>query len=172
MTMNTGKFAKAALILSILGLAVSLYLVVAHYTNTPVACPKSGIIDCAKVLNSQFANLLGVPLGAWGAAFFIIEMLVVLYAGRDANVLYNGIGVAFVAYLLFAEYSLRAICIYCTSVHILVIALFLLSIYAYERGAGRKPRESREGKASFQGFRKPNQGRSTRGSRRRQKRHK
>lgn len=132
------KFIKAALLLTLIGIAVTLYLTYTHYADQQVACPETGVICCSCVLNSQYANLLGVPLGIWGLGFFIIEAFVLLKGNADMRVIYNGIGLAFVFYFFWVEYTVQHICIYCTTVHALVIALLALSILFYKEGPGGK----------------------------------
>jgi uncharacterized membrane protein len=130
--MALSKLAKIALILAVIGLVDALYLTVTHYTNTPVACSDTGIINCDAVLNSQYSVLLGLPFTVWGLIFFIIEIgLILVIKNKDLFVIYNGIGIAFVAYLLFVEYLVGNICIYCTLVHILVVLIFVISILDY-----------------------------------------
>ena len=132
--MPLGKYTKIALFLSAIGMLVSLYLTITHYTNTQVACPNTGVINCEKVLSSPYAMMLGLPLGAWGMAFFVIETVILLWRNRDAAVIYNGIGLAFVFYLFWVEYVVGSICLYCTTIHALVISLFALSIYMHHKG--------------------------------------
>ncbi len=131
--MKIGRYTKLALILSVLGIMVTVYLTIIHYTDLQVACPNTGVINCERVLDSPYANLLGIPLGVWGLAFFLIESGVLLFGNDDARVIYNGLGLAFVFYFFWVEYTVGAICIYCTTVHVLVIMLLILSIYMYKK---------------------------------------
>jgi uncharacterized membrane protein len=127
--MALGKLAKIALVLAVIGMLDTAYLTYDHYTNTAVACPTHGVINCGNVLNSQYSVLLGVPFAVWGLLFFIIEMAIILLVrNKDLFVIYNGIGIAFVAYLLYAEYMIGNICLYCTLVHIIVVTTFIISI--------------------------------------------
>ncbi|MEM3839384.1 MAG: vitamin K epoxide reductase family protein [Candidatus Micrarchaeaceae archaeon] len=124
-----GQFASIALVLAVIGLADTTYLTIMHYTDRQVACPDSGIINCENVLSSQYASLIGLPLAVWGLFFFAIEIGIILaVANKDLLVIYSGIGVAFVIYLLYIEYLVGSICIYCTIVHIIVVVTFALSI--------------------------------------------
>ena len=129
--MNKNQITWLMVAISILGLIDSAYLTYDHYTNQQVACPNVGIIDCANVLNSQYAVLLGVvPVSVMGLVFFAIEIgLLFLYKQQDLLLIYNGAGIAFVLYFLFAEYMVHSICIYCTAVHIMVVALLLLTFW-------------------------------------------
>ena len=123
---------KAKLALAGLGMLIAIYLAVYHFIGIPLMCPETGLINCNNVLNSTYANLFGVPLGIYGILFFIGEFALLLYntwEPKDALFLYNLAGIAFVAYLIYAEYMIGNICLYCTAVHIIVTSLFLLCIY-------------------------------------------
>ena len=117
------------LVLALAGIMDTAYLASVHYLGTTLACPNSGIINCDKVLNSQYADLFGIPLAVYGLVFFILEIgIIYLVRDKDALVIYNGVGMGFVFYFWWIEYTLSAVCIYCTISHALVILLLLLSI--------------------------------------------
>jgi uncharacterized membrane protein len=117
------------------GLAVSIYLTIAHYTTTvTLACPQSATINCEKVTTSAQSQFLGMPVAVLGAAFYLIMVLLCLPAAwrRDRRGVLRHIrllaalgGVGFVAWLVYAElFVIDAICLWCTSVHVLTLLLF------------------------------------------------
>ncbi len=123
--------------LSIAGIAVSTDLTIAHYTTPALlACPETGVINCAKVTTSSYATLFGVPLALLGLLFFVAMLVAQLPPmwritkplvkwGRLA---FASSGLLFIFYLLYVElFRLNAICLYCTAVHILTVALFILT---------------------------------------------
>jgi uncharacterized membrane protein len=124
------------IVLAVIGLIVSIYLVLVHYTSVPLVCSDTGLINCGSVLNSSYAYLLGIPIAVYGVVFFVVELVVLWltsakFKGRDGNdmrMIYNALGLAFVVYLLYAEYMVGHICIYCTTVHVVVVLLFILSL--------------------------------------------
>ena len=119
----------AALAMSVIGIVISAYLTLIRYTSTPVACPDTGIINCGTVLSSQYSTIFGVPNAVLGIVFFAIEIIFVYkYFGREQMLLLNGVGLAFVLYFISTEYVLKAICIYCTAVHLCVIGLLAISL--------------------------------------------
>ena len=132
------RLSAIMLILAVIGIIDSAYLTYSHYNGTPVACPESGVINCSKVLSSPYSAIFGVPLGVFGMIFFLIELFMVGKTGYENIALFNIIGIAFVFYLLYAEYVLGAICIYCTVVHALVALLLILSIYGYVQERKKK----------------------------------
>jgi uncharacterized membrane protein len=125
--------------LSLVGLGVSLYLTIAHYTTaTTLACPETGIVNCAKVTTSPQSMLFGViPVAVLGLGFYLfLTAINSPWAWRSGwpalrwarlGALISG--VAFVLYLIYTElFTLDAICLWCTSVHVITILLFVLVV--------------------------------------------
>ena len=125
---------NAMIAISLIGFVISLYLTAYHYAGIPLICQNSGIINCANVLNSQYAYILGIPVALLGLAFFIVEIALVMHwKERGMMLLWNMLGLGFVIYFLYAEYSIGNICEYCTIVHLAVISLLLLSAYDFAK---------------------------------------
>jgi uncharacterized membrane protein len=127
------------LALSLGGLGVSLYLTIAHYsTATTLACPETGVINCEKVTTSPQSVVFGIfPVAVLGLAFYVVMTVLnspwawrahwpVLRWARLGSLI---AGVAFVLYLIYTElFTLDAICLWCTSVHVITILLFALVV--------------------------------------------
>ena len=126
--------APASLALGLAGVAVATYLTVEHYTaSTTLACPETAVLNCQKVTTSAQSVVLGVPVALLGLLFFLaLVPLCLPVAWRSAHravrwgrVLFALIGVCFVLYLIYAElFVLDAICLWCTAVHVITLALF------------------------------------------------
>lgn len=116
-------------IAALVGLSDSLYLTAVHYAGIPLVCSDSGIINCASLLNSNFALLLGIPLAVYGIVFFAVELLALRIGNKDGIMIWNIIGVGAVMYFLFLEYTVGHICAWCTLSHVMVGILFAGSIY-------------------------------------------
>ena len=109
-----------------LGLAISIYLTVEHYSgSTALACPENAAINCAKVTTSSWSRLGGIPVAVLGLAYFaVMTLLVVPSAWRrhlldPVRVAGAAAGMAMVIYLLWAElFRVGAICLWCTAVHV------------------------------------------------------
>lgn len=130
----------ASLALAIVGLGVSAYLTYAHYSSsTTLACPDTGAINCVKVTTSEYADLLGIPVALLGLLFYAAMTLLCLpvawrlphpWVGRARLAGAVG-GVAFVPYLVWAElFRIDAICLWCTVVHVVTVALFAVLVLA------------------------------------------
>jgi uncharacterized membrane protein len=122
-------------ILSLAGLGVSIYLTIAHYnTAVTLACPATSTINCEKVTTSPELLVFGIPVAVLGLAFYVFLAVVnspwawritwpPLRWARVGSVV---VGILFVLYLIYAEmFSIRAICLWCTSVHVITFALFV-----------------------------------------------
>ncbi len=130
--MNAKRLNQIMIILSVLGLAIASYLTIYHYfSNIPLICQNNSIINCANVLNSQYAVLFGIPVAVYGLAFFIVELLLLMYRNDNFTLLWNALGLGFTFYFFYSEYRLGNICEYCTAVHIIVIILLCISVYKF-----------------------------------------
>lgn len=135
-----GWIAPATLITAAAGLAVSAYLTIAHYTQSvTLACPATGAINCEKVTTSPESLLLGIPVAVLGLLFFAAFAALALPAAwrsrspliRTARLALAVLGVCFVARLVYAElFEIDAICLWCTVVHVLAVALFAITALA------------------------------------------
>ena len=129
--------APAALTAAAAGLAVSAYLTIAHYTQTvTLACPATATINCEKVTSSAQSELLGIPVAVLGLVFFAAMSALAIPAAwrpgrprlRLARLGVAALGVCFVARLVYAElFEIDAICLWCTVVHVLAVALFAIT---------------------------------------------
>jgi uncharacterized membrane protein len=73
------KLYVTAAIVSLIGLAESIYLTVEHVTGRSVIC--TIVAGCSEVLSSRYAVVAGVPLAAVGAAaYFSVFSLATLAA--------------------------------------------------------------------------------------------
>jgi uncharacterized membrane protein len=148
----------AALVLSLIGLGLGIYLTIAHLAGTQLlACSNKGFIDCAAVTTSPESEVFGIfPVAELGLGFFVamtllnllwvwrpvwswlptqltasrpgLELKLPVYAWR---LRLAGIisGIGFVLYLIYTELiTLRQICLYCTYTHITTFLLFVLLI--------------------------------------------
>ena len=131
----------STLALSLGGLGMSLYLTIAHYTTAvTLACPDTGAINCEKVTTSPESVVFGVfPVALIGLIFFVYMTAVTTPwawratwpALRWARLGSLIAGIGFVVYLVYTElFTLDAICLECTTVHVITLALFALVVYA------------------------------------------
>jgi uncharacterized membrane protein len=127
--------ALVTFVLCLAGIGISAYLTYVHFHNpTGLACPATGIIDCAKVVTSSYSVIAGVPVPVAGLAFFVgMAGLCSPWAWRSPQPVLRWVrmvgaatGVVTVAWLIYAElFRLDALCLWCTSVHVITVLLFI-----------------------------------------------
>lgn len=124
----------SSFVLTIAGTAVSGYLTLDHYTSlAPLACPENATINCVKVTTSSYSTLHGVPVALLGLLYYVVMLVLCspwMWRAQQARLVQVRIGgatlgVAFILYLIWAElFQINAICLWCTSVHLITIVLF------------------------------------------------
>jgi uncharacterized membrane protein len=126
-----------ALVASLAGLGISLYLTVVHYSTIPLVCPANGVISCEQVLSSRYGVIGGsaIPTSAAGIVWFAVSAL--LAAGLIARseglarlqLGWSALGLLTVLFLIYVEIvQLGAICTWCSAAHVLVLVIFLVAL--------------------------------------------
>jgi uncharacterized membrane protein len=133
-------------VLSLGGLGMSLYLTIAHFNTTvSLVCPATSTINCEKVTTSPQSYVFGIPVAVLGLAFYVFMAAanspwawrVTWPPLRLARVGSVVVGILFVLYLIYAElFKIGAICLLCTSVHVITLALFVLIMFSFAAGYG------------------------------------
>ncbi|MFN6962488.1 MAG: vitamin K epoxide reductase family protein [Pyrinomonadaceae bacterium] len=129
-------FPILAVLAALIGLGDSVYLTVNHLTATPVPC--SIVSGCETVLTSEYAEIGGIPLAAFGvAAYFVAFALSMLafYGNRAAWTLFGLQAAAMAAVSLLLIYVqafvIGAFCQFCllsAATSFSLLALFVISI--------------------------------------------
>jgi uncharacterized membrane protein len=95
------------------------------------------LINCAKVTTSSYSRQFGIPLAVLGLIFFTVTLAFQNpWAWRSTNkwIRSTRLGLAAAGavtalWLIWVElFKLDAICMYCTVVHVLAIAIFIVTI--------------------------------------------
>ncbi len=151
MKLRISKLKLVALMaMSAFGLWASSMVVIVYYAlnqELPL-CPTGTFsifgwhihLDCGAVLGSRYSAVFGVPLEFFAVAYFVINLVLVYLIAFGSDRIYSVslrslfiwrfIGVMIVPYLLFVElFLLRAICVYCTIMHVAIIADFVVISY-------------------------------------------
>ena len=128
------------LVLALAGLGVSIYLTIAHFTESALAgCSESGLVNCTKVTTSPQSYVFGIPVAVLGLAFFVFAVAIMSpwawqSARREVHLVRMAsmvVAIGFVLYLIYAElFTIGSICLYCTSVHAIMFLLFVLTAFA------------------------------------------
>ncbi len=120
---------------SLAGLALSIYLTLP--TPLPEFCEIGTTFSCTKVIESQYSRIMGVPVAAVGAAWFLIAAILSILGGAGALgpgplLLWGVLGVAGALVLLLVEvFLVGSICLLCTFAHAAGAVILGLSALGY-----------------------------------------
>jgi len=117
-------------LLGLLGLGISLYLTLAHYASgqIPLACASGGVVNCELVTSSAESVIGPVPVALLGVVWFAVQLGLTKVNG-PYQLAWAATGLAFIFYLVCVElFVIGALCLWCTAVHLIVVAQFLLAI--------------------------------------------
>ena len=136
--------------MSVIGLWASSMVIIIWYalkgqlplcpTGTIHIGPFNIFLDCGAVLGSKYSSVFGVPLEFAALVYFIINLLLVYLIAFGSDGVFKRamrtlfawrfIGLIIVPYLLFVEIVLiRAICVYCTIMHVSIVIDFIIISY-------------------------------------------
>jgi uncharacterized membrane protein len=125
--------------LVVIGLALSAYLTYEHYTaSATLACSDNGVVNCLQVTTSAQSKVFGIPVALLGLLYFVAMLPACLPAAwrsrspwlRNGRIAGGIVGIGFVFYLLYAElFTIGKICLYCTGVHVVTVALFAVVLF-------------------------------------------
>lgn len=132
--------------MSVFGLWASSMVVIVYYTlkqELPF-CPYEGgpgiALNCYAVLSSRYSQVFGIPLELLAVGYFMVNLILVYFIAFGSDRLFRTslktlfgwrfIGIIIVPYLVFVElFLVRAICVYCTMMHVAIITDFIVISY-------------------------------------------
>ena len=136
-----------ALALSLIGLADATYLTITHFDQSALTCQVNSVVNCIKVTTSPQSEIFGViPVAIVGLAYFVLMTILnlpPLWKTFDMRVAWARlalvlVGIGMVIYLISVElFSVKAICEYCTGVHVITFLLFVLVLATFPKMSRR-----------------------------------
>lgn len=131
-----------AALVALFGFFVSVYLVL--YKAGMIGTLACGTGGCETVQLSRWASFLGLPVAAWGAAFYAAVFALAFAGIQDrwagsrrlslALLLLTGWGVVFSAWLTYLElWVIHAICRWCVVSAVLAVVLFAIAVIDWRR---------------------------------------
>ncbi len=155
--MTTRRITTIVLCLTGLGVSLYLTLVHVTRGQVPLVCTSAGLVNCEQVTTSPESAIGPVPVAVLGVVWFVGTLALTLASGPApggpgeqrpgllAGTWVSGLrrqrptavarlgwsigGLLVIFYLIYAElFLIGSICLWCTVVHVLVIALFLLAL--------------------------------------------
>jgi uncharacterized membrane protein len=136
-----------AAVVSLIGLADSIYLTVEHLSGRSVRCTL--VSGCSEVLSSPYATLRGVPLAAIGAiAYFTVFSLATLAAfgyrglGRLLTPIVSAMFLTTLWLLYLQAFVIGHFCQFCLLSALVTTTLLLLVIAAHYQNRERPAKHS------------------------------
>jgi uncharacterized membrane protein len=124
------------LLLSVVGLAGSVYLTIGHFdTHIGLVCPDLG--SCNRILTSNTSHFLGIPVPVLGLLYFVPMTLLCLpvsWHSADrrihlARLILSILGVGMIIYLFIEElFVIQALCVWCSVIHVVGFLLFVIIV--------------------------------------------
>jgi len=131
--------AYCMLTLTVIGIAVALYVARGNYTGQPLWCP---IIDgCNAVVNSPYSRVFGVPMSYFGFIYYLYMFALAARLAYDPfsnslrfrAVLYAGVGAATSMYFMYLQLGfIRQVCIYCLISAVTTFLLLFVAIWHFQ----------------------------------------
>jgi uncharacterized membrane protein len=126
--------------LTLIGIAVALYVAKGNYTGQPLWCP---IIDgCNVVVNSPYSRVFGVPMSYFGFIYYLYMFALAARLAFDPfsnslrfrAVLYAGVGAASSLYFMYLQLGfIQAVCIYCLISAITTFLFLFVALWHFQR---------------------------------------
>jgi uncharacterized membrane protein len=130
------RLSQLAIILTVIGLLVSIYMTIYKITSNDSMCIGSG--DCKTVNASRYAEVYGIPVAVLGIAGYSAILAVLLlerkpgFFQQNATLLFFGLsltGFLFTLYLIFVETVLiKAYCPFCITSQTAMTIIFIISV--------------------------------------------
>ena len=132
------RLSQLAIILTVIGLLVSIYMTIYKITSNDRMCVGSG--DCKTVNASRYAEVYGIPVAVLGVIGYSAILAVLLLQRRsqvdfiqqNGALLFFGLsltGFLFTLYLIFVEVALiKAYCPFCITSQTAMTLIFIISV--------------------------------------------
>jgi len=130
------RLSQLAIILTIIGLLVSIYMTIFKITNNAKMC--IGSHGCSVVNSSRYAEVNGIPVAVLGVVGYAAILAVLLLERRpgffrqNGTLLFFGLsltGFLFTLYLIFVEVALiKAYCPFCITSQAAMTLIFIISV--------------------------------------------
>jgi uncharacterized membrane protein len=141
---HTGWEPPALIAIAIAGLVISIYLTATHANAVPLVCTTGSVVNCSSVTHSAYSVIPGtsISISILGVVWFLTNGVLagITWLGersrrpepswiRPLQLAWAAAALLAVLYLVYVEVVvLHQICEWCTVVHLLVLASFVLAL--------------------------------------------
>ena len=130
------RLSQLAIVLTVIGLLVSVYMTIYKITSNDSMC--IGSQDCSVVNASRYSEINGIPVAVLGVVGYAAILAVLLFEQKFGFLQQNGTlvffglsltGFLFTLYLIYVEVALiRAYCPFCIASQSAMTLIFILSV--------------------------------------------
>jgi uncharacterized membrane protein len=130
------KLYWSAIVVSVIGIAISIYMTIFKLTNNNAMCLGNG--GCSTVNASRYSQINGIPVALVGLGGYLAIVAALYLETRlkffeqNGNLLAFGMsltGVLFTAYLTYLEiYVIKALCPFCIASAVAISLVFVLTL--------------------------------------------
>jgi uncharacterized membrane protein len=128
-------FSFLILIFSLIGIGIMSFLIYQHYFEAPI-CNINTFFSCDTVNKSVYSEVFHIPIAAFGLAYFVI--VAILSQIRKKSMYYililsivtlvPSVGLTYIELFV-----LHAVCVFCESSKILIVAILIISYISWKR---------------------------------------
>jgi uncharacterized membrane protein len=130
-----GRLRVAVAVLALVGAGIAAYLTYARYADATIACATGG---CETVQESDYAEIVGLPVAVLGLIGYVAIFLTALFAGELARVAGAALalaGLVFSAYLVLVQaFAIEAFCQWCLASDVVMLLLAAATVARLRAG--------------------------------------
>jgi uncharacterized membrane protein len=125
----------AVAVLALTGAGIAAYLTYARYADATIACATGG---CETVQESDYAEIVGLPVAVLGLAGYVAIFLTALFRGESARVAGAALalaGLVFSVYLVLVQaFAIEAFCQWCLASDVVMLLLAAATVARLRAG--------------------------------------
>ena len=128
--MNISKLFKYVLYLSVLGIALAIYLLFEQFTNSAFRpCNINSTINCNAIISGAVSKTLGIPTPLYGLLGYIFIFFSALYKKKKTLLAVAAFGLLFCLWIAYQElFLLHVICPVCIACQIIMLSVFTIGV--------------------------------------------
>ncbi len=133
--MQRTKTVWTIVVLTLVGLGISVYLTWYDFTTPVGVCPPiTSFLGCSAVLSSVYSRIGGIPVAVFGLLWFLVAAYLGMRVADDEKWLgillgWSLVGLAGILALVAIEiFLVGQICLFCTAAHVVGLAILGLTV--------------------------------------------
>lgn len=121
---------KTLIIITVLGLFISLYLFYEKMVGGDLIC---GISSCDVVNNSSYSEIYSIPISFFGVIYYLSMITILFLKKYKLFFIFSIVGLSFSLYLTYLEaFVILAWCQWCVTSALIVLGQFAISLKLFK----------------------------------------